>query len=179
MDLEKESIEILNTFSTFGCTIADSGGKDSSVLKRIAMKSKDKYGLEFSICHNHTTVDAPETVRFVREEQQKYKQLGIDYNISYPEKSMWKLIEEQGFPPTRTMRYCCEKLKESYGKRERLVTGVRRAESTNRKKNQGVITIPKPSNELKEKAKNVESNFIQTGKGGWCFITTITMMMSV
>lgn len=166
MDLEKEAIEILHTFGNDGCTIADSGGKDSSVLKTIALKTKELYGLDFKIAHNHTTVDAPETVYFVRDEQKRFSYMGIKYDIIKPKVSMWDLIVKKGFPPTRTMRYCCEELKETYGERERLVTGVRMAESNNRKNNQGVVTIPKPKDEIQKKAEDNSSNFTRTNKGG-------------
>ncbi len=164
--LEKNAIEILNILcGNSGCVISDSGGKDSSVLKHIAMKCKEKYGLNFSVQHNHTTVDAPETVYFVRDEQKKYKQMGIDYNILYPKKSMWRLIVDHCSPPTRLMRYCCADLKEYSGHGEKLVTGVRKAESKNRKDNQGIVTFPKPKKELKVKTENNE-NFQLTNKGG-------------
>lgn len=166
MNLEREAIEILNTFGRDGVTIADSGGKDSSVLKRIAMLSREKYGLDYKIVHNHTTVDAPETVYFVRDEKKKYKDMGIEYNIIYPKESMWQLIVRHGTPPTRKIRYCCAELKESYGARERIATGVRRSESTNRAKNQGVVTIPQPKAEIRERAEDSSSNFIRTDKGG-------------
>lgn len=164
--LERNAIEILNILcGNSGCVISDSGGKDSSVLKHIAMKCKEKYGLNFSVQHNHTTVDAPETVYFVREEQKKYKNMGIDYNILYPKKSMWRLIIDHCTPPTRLMRYCCADLKEYSGHGEKLVTGVRKAESKNRKDNQGIVTFPKPKKELKVKTENNE-NFQLTNKGG-------------
>lgn len=166
MDLEKEAIEILHTFGNDGCTIADSGGKDSSVLKAIALKTKELYGLDFKIAHNHTTVDAPETVYFVRDEQKKFRDMGIPYEIIYPKESMWQLIVRKCTPPTRKIRYCCAELKETYGERERLVTGVRMAESNNRKNNQGVVTIPKPKDEIKKKVKDNSSNFTRTNKGG-------------
>lgn len=58
MDYEKNAIEILRMIgSNNGFTVADSGGKDSSVLTHIAMKA----GCPFEVVHNHTTVDAPET----------------------------------------------------------------------------------------------------------------------
>lgn len=177
MTLEQEALEILNTFGKDGCTIADSGGKDSSVLKAIALKSKEQYGLDFKVAHNHTTVDAPETVYFVRDEQKKLRDMGIQYDIIYPKESMWQLIVRHCIPPTRKIRYCCADLKESYGARERIVTGVRKAESTNRANNQGIVTIPKPKGEVKKKAEDNSSNFIQTDKGGWLFITTIMQMM--
>lgn len=70
--LEKNAIEILHMMCERSeCIICDSGGKDSSVLKHIALQAKEKYGLQFRVRHNHTTVDAPETVYFVREEKQK------------------------------------------------------------------------------------------------------------
>ena len=167
--LEESAIEILQILcGNSGCVISDSGGKDSSVLKHIAMKCKEKYGLNFSIQHNHTTVDAPETVYFVREEKRKYEQMGINYNILYPKMSMWQLIVKMGMPPTRRVRYCCAELKEYSGHGEKLITGVRKAESTTRKANQGVVTFPKPKKELKEKIEDNE-NFHTTDQGGGCF----------
>ena len=60
---EKDAIELLGMIAgNSGCVIADSGGKDSSVIKHIALKTKEMYGLDFKVRHNHTTVDAPETV---------------------------------------------------------------------------------------------------------------------
>lgn len=169
MNLEKNAIEILHLLcQNNGCVISDSGGKDSSVLKHIAMKAKEQYGLPFSIQHNHTTVDAPETVYFVRAEKHKYEKMGIEYNILYPKKSMWQLIVDHCTPPTRLMRYCCADLKEYSGHGEKLVTGVRKAESRNRKDNQGIVTFPKPKKDLKLKTENDE-NFQLTNKGGWCF----------
>lgn len=91
--LEKNAIEILHMMCERSeCTICDSGGKDSSVLKHIALQAKEKYGLQFRVRHNHTTVDAPETVYFVREEKRKFEQMGIPYEIHYPKESMWQLI---------------------------------------------------------------------------------------
>lgn len=71
---EAQAIEILQMIcGNSGCVIGDSGGKDSSVLKHIAIKAKEKYSLDFRIRHNHTTVDAPETVYFVREEKKRFE----------------------------------------------------------------------------------------------------------
>ena len=168
---EKDAIELLGMIAgNSGCVIADSGGKDSSVIKHIALKTKEMYGLDFKVRHNHTTVDAPETVYFVREEKRKFIAAGIPYEITYPKESMWQLIPRHGTPPTRLFRYCCADLKENTGKiGERLVTGVRKAESQNRKKNQGIITVPKPKKALKTEIEN-NINFQLTSKGGgWLF----------
>lgn len=74
MDYEKNAIEILRMIgSNNGFTVADSGGKDSSVLTHIAMKA----GCPFEVVHNHTTVDAPETVYFIREKFKRLRAAGI------------------------------------------------------------------------------------------------------
>lgn len=72
--LEKQAIEILQMMcGNTGCVISDSGGKDSSVLKHIALKAREMYELRFDVRHNHTTVDAPETVYYVRNEKRNTK----------------------------------------------------------------------------------------------------------
>lgn len=163
---ERNAIEILNLMcGNSGCVISDSGGKDSSVLKHIALKCADKYKLKFSIQHNHTTVDAPETVYFVRNEKERFIKLGIDYQILYPRKTMWQLIVDHLTPPTRLMRYCCAELKEYSGHGEKLVTGVRKAESRNRAAYQEVVTFPKPKKKLKEQIQG-NGDFKETDKGG-------------
>ena len=48
--LEKQAIELLQMMcGSTGCVISDSGGKDSSVLKHIALKAHEIYGLPFSV----------------------------------------------------------------------------------------------------------------------------------
>jgi phosphoadenosine phosphosulfate reductase len=119
--------------------ITDSGGKDSSVCKELAIRA----GIPFEIMHNHTTADAPETVRFVRSEAKRFEDLGIKYTINMPTykgklTSMWNLIPQKLMPPTRLVRYCCSVLKETGGAGRFIATGVRWAESTSRKNNRGI-----------------------------------------
>ena len=46
--LEKEAIEILQALCTYdNCVISDSGGKDSSVLKHIALKARGNIRFKF------------------------------------------------------------------------------------------------------------------------------------
>ncbi len=101
--------------------VAYSGGKDSDVLRILFELS----GVRYDLVHNHTTVDAPETVYYVRSIP------GIQ--ISKPDMSMWQLIVKKRLPPTRIVRYCCEYLKERGGQDRFVATGVRWAESTKRK----------------------------------------------
>lgn len=114
-----------------------SGGKDSDVILALAKLA----GVKFEAVHNLTTVDAPETVRYIKNNP--------DVRIDYPDTSMWKLIVKKRMPPTRLVRYCCEELKERGGKNRRKITGVRWAESVNRKNNQGKINIAKSKKLLK------------------------------
>lgn len=145
-DLETVSIERLRAASEMSLqvygeplVITDSGGKDSSVCKELAIRA----GIPFEVMHNHTTTDAPETVRFVRSEAKRLEDLGIKYTINMPvykgqRTTMWRLIPQKLMPPTRLMRYCCSILKETGGSGRFIATGVRWAESTSRKNNRGI-----------------------------------------
>lgn len=119
--------------------VTDSGGKDSQVVKELALRA----GIPFEIQHNHTTADAPETVRFIRQEAKRFEELGIKYTINLPvykgkRTSMWSLIPQKLMPPTRVVRYCCSVLKEGGGAGRFITTGVRWAESSSRKNNRGI-----------------------------------------
>lgn len=145
-DLEKIAIERLKEASQMSLyyyqqplIITDSGGKDSTVCKELAIRS----GIPFEVVHSHTTADAPETVRFVRQEAKRFEDMGIKYTISMPtykgqRVSMWSLIPMKLMPPTRVVRYCCSVLKEQYGSGRMICTGVRWAESTARKNSRGI-----------------------------------------
>lgn len=126
--------------------VAYSGGKDSDAIRILC----ELAGVKHELWHNHTTVDAPETVRYVRSIP------GI--RIDYPEQSMWRLIESRGIPPTRTKRYCCEALKERGGEKRFVMTGVRWAESVNRRKKRGSVEVQgKTNSKLILNADNDES----------------------
>lgn len=107
-----------------GYYVAISGGKDSDVLVKLV----ELAGVKYDLHHQHTTADAPQTVKYIRE---TYPSCIIDY----PELSIWQLIEKQGVPPTRLMRYCCKELKEYGGEGRRKILGVRWSESSRRKNN--------------------------------------------
>lgn len=143
-DREKVAIDRLKLYeplalsiSDEGYYLADSGGKDSGVIKRIAEKS----GVKFFIGHSHTGLDCPETVYFVRREKKRYEEMGIRYRIEMPAMSPWALIRERLIPPLRTARYCCKVLKEGSGKGYCVITGVRWEESSNRKNSRGIAEV--------------------------------------
>lgn len=137
------AIERLKTFEPLaleldpegGYYLCDSGGKDSSVIKEIARLA----GVKFVIHHNHTTMDHPETVYFVRRECARWQDAGYGYQIEYPKESFWRLARRKKMLPTRIARFCCEALKEYGGRGKFCITGVRWAESVARKKNRGIV----------------------------------------
>lgn len=146
MDLEQTAIERLRaaaemseSFYKAPLIVTTSGGKDSSVCVALA----EKAGIDFEVMHNHTTVDAPETVYFIRREVKRLEEKGVKCTINYPhykgeQVTMWSLIPQKLIPPTRVVRYCCSVLKERGGSGRFITTGVRWDESEKRKKNRGV-----------------------------------------
>lgn len=156
MNLEKQAIDILRTFAgNEPYQLGYSGGKDSDVILHLAKKA----GVPFVAVHNLTTVDAPETVRYIKSKPEVL--------IEYPKLSMWKLIVKHKTPPTRLVRYCCAELKERSGIGKKVVTGVRKAESRKRAENQGIVTFTKPNKEIKQNVDDV--NFHLTAAGGWLY----------
>jgi phosphoadenosine phosphosulfate reductase len=104
-----------------GYYVTFSGGKDSTVCIDLVRRS----GCKFDAHYNVTGVDPPEIVRFIRDE---YPEVIFERPI----KTMWQLIEENGIPPLRQMRYCCRWLKERTAEDRVTVTGVRAEESQSR-----------------------------------------------
>jgi phosphoadenosine phosphosulfate reductase len=120
---EEIAIERIKAFCPpEGYWLGFSGGKDSVVLLDLTERS----GVKFDAHYHSTTVDPPELVRFVKTFPQ--------VEIHHPEKTMWKLIEENGMPPTRIARYCCKILKEGGGANRFCLLGIRWGESYSRSK---------------------------------------------
>lgn len=157
-----------------------SGGKDSDCIRILA----ELAGVKHECKHNLTTVDAPETVYYVRET------IGKE-NICKPELSMWQLIVKKKIPPTRLQRYCCEELKERGGKGRVKITGVRWAESASRKESAGVVKVIGKAKTMQKMAEERELDYRKTKQGGlimnddnsetrrfveMCYRTTSTMV---
>lgn len=155
------SIERLKAFEPRngeGYYLAFSGGKDSVVCKALM----DMAGVKYDATYRVTSVDPPELVRFIKEQHPDVKR-EIPHDKDGNPVTMWNLIPNRLMPPMRTVRYCCEVLKESGGDGRMTVTGVRWEESSNRKQNQGLVTIY-GKNAGKELAD--EDGFEQTKRGG-------------
>lgn len=154
------AIERLKNFeSKDGYYLAFSGGKDSVVIKALA----DLAGVKYDAHYRVTSVDPPELVRFVKS----FDDVSFDVpRDGYGDPiTMWNLIPKKLYPPTRIARYCCEKLKEDGGDGRKVITGVRWAESTNRKNNQGLVTLMSPKKAVRDIAEEYDEA-IFTEKGG-------------
>jgi phosphoadenosine phosphosulfate reductase len=117
-----------------GYYVCISGGKDSSAIQELCIMA----GVKCEFVHNHTSVDHPETVYFIRREMKRLQERGYIFRIEYPryrdgrQKTMWRGIVVKGLPSPRR-RWCCEILKEFGGADRYCITGVRWAESLKRR----------------------------------------------
>jgi phosphoadenosine phosphosulfate reductase len=106
-----------------GYYVCNSGGKDSIVMERLFRMA----GVKYQTHYNNVTIDPPELVRFLKKE--------------YPE-TIWHsklkplpfaIADDANGPPTRLIRWCCNKYKEQGGAGIGKAIGVRAAESPRRK----------------------------------------------
>lgn len=157
-----------------GYFLSMSFGKDSQCCYHLCQMAGVKFDAHYAV----TSVDPPELIRFGKEHYPDVKFEHQYYDDNKPEHyyadgrprtiTMWSLIPEKLMPPTRLVRYCCEKLKEAHGEGRVTVTGVRWEESVNRKANQALITFPSRSKKLRHEMENLGANFTKTNRGGWC-----------
>jgi phosphoadenosine phosphosulfate reductase len=154
-----QSIRLLREFediatyrNPIGYAVGYSGGKDSDVMLEVFKEA----GVKFFVFHNHTTLDAPETVYYIRRKFAELDAAGIPCKIFYPRQSFWSLCRHKLMLPSRIMRFCCSELKE-YQKKELQYAchsfGVRKAESQSRAARRDSIEI---SNQKRRNFKNVK-----------------------
>lgn len=141
--MDKEQIASEMSLSNYGLplVITYSGGKDSDVVLELAKRS----GIPYEVHNSHTTVDAPETVRYIRSKFRALELEEVKCTIQMPtykgqRVSMWSLIPIKRMPPTRIVRYCCPIIKESQCNGRMIATGVRWVESTARS-NRGIYEV--------------------------------------
>lgn len=184
---EKQAIELLKMFTPEDepYYLCYSGGKDSDCIRILANLA----GIPHEIHHNLTSVDAPETIRYIKTIPGVSLDVPRDRNGN--RLTMWKLIVKNKMPPTRLVRYCCSSLKENGGKGRLKITGVRAAESRNRAENGGTVKIIGKPVTVQRKAQELGAEYSINQKGGivlnmdndasrrlveHCFRTTATMV---
>ena len=154
---EQQSIDFLRSiYQDKPLNLGFSGGKDSVVILDLA----ERAGIVYDAIYANTTVDPPGTINFIKK---NYPQV----QIMHPKKSFFKLIEEKGFP-SRLRRFCCEELKERYGKeykRTSIRTYLFRLEDKEylkvdkRGRNAYVYPIISEKEYRKEKAEDILDNW--------------------
>ena len=158
IDKIKKAIERFRTFEPpEGYYLAFSGGKDSQCIYHLAIDA----GVKFDAHYHITGIDPPKLFRFIKRQ---YPDVSMDM---YKE-SMWRLIYRLG-PPMRQKRYCCAELKEGGGEGRICVTGVRWAESVNRRKRRPFEIVTKKKEDRKlfndnDEDRKLFENCMQKGK---------------
>jgi phosphoadenosine phosphosulfate reductase len=149
-------------------TVMVSGGKDSTVITDLAIRSGVKCRFETS----WTGVEYPETVYFLRREKARIEALGYSFEFIIPRDkngkqiTMWKLIEKKGFP-TWEMRFCCAELKEFAGQNAYCIFGIRWAESKKRKDSRFIHEIARyklMTNNDNEATRRMSENCMKKNK---------------
>ena len=160
VDKVQKAIDRLKAFEpSEGYYVAFSGGKDSQCVYHLCQLAGVKFDAHYAV----TSIDPPELVRFIRQNYPNVK-FEINYwNDNKPEHyfsdgrpkpiTMWSLIADHTIPPSRSIRYCCSSLKETKGNGRVCVTGVRWAESQNRKMLHGVADILTKSKKIHAQAE--------------------------
>ncbi len=158
---EKKAIERLKMFEPDdGYYLAYSGGKDSDCIKILAQL----VDVKFEAVHNLTTVDAPETMAYIKSQPDIQIDKARDKDGHHI--TMWNLIVQKGMPPTRLARYCCSVFKEGGGKGKVVVTGVRWSESNRRAESAGVVKILGKPKTNQKAAQEYGANFRVSKAGG-------------
>jgi phosphoadenosine phosphosulfate reductase len=111
-----------------GYYLADSGGKDSCVVRDILIKS----GCKFDAHYNVSPIDPPQIYSFLKEHHS-------DTQWDYHARGFWKMVQQNGLPMRRS-RWCCKLIKEGGGNNRLVVTGVRSSESNSRSKYEYIRT---------------------------------------
>lgn len=127
---EKKAILLLREYEPGdGYHLAFSGGKDSVVIKYLAIKAK----VNFRAVYNVTTIDPPELVYFIKDEHHD-----VTFRHSPHGNFFHCMAENKGFP-TRRQRWCCDVYKH-YSADGTKILGVRAAESAARAKRWQLVT---------------------------------------
>jgi len=148
---ELESLDFINqTFQEhheLPKGVSFSGGKDSAVVLHLVRQ----LNLETDVIYLNTTIEYPETERYVRKLQRAW---GFNLIEVKPTRDFFDLCKELG-PPSQYMRWCCKTTKfaplnrlieEKYDKTVLMVSGIRKNESHSRSEYSRIqrnVIIPK------------------------------------
>ena len=136
---EEEAIEFIRKHEPpEGYFLGFSGGKDSIVLYDLTFKA----GVRFEAYYSNTGIDAPELLKFIKE---NYPNVIWKRPNWRGHRSFFGMIPEKGFP-TKFARWCCDELKKNPTKDVPLIhrlMGIRAEESNKRAKRPQIGKIGK------------------------------------
>ena len=128
----REIIVKANEMFSGNLPIAFSGGKDSLAVLHIALDVNPN----FPVIYNNTSVEFPETLRYVRDLQEKWK---FNLNITTCKASFFSAVRDRGWA-NHEDRWCCKPYKEepafqfmSLNGYKAEITGTTRTESIYRR----------------------------------------------
>jgi phosphoadenosine phosphosulfate reductase len=121
VDLLRRTEVLALKYSSDGFHLAFSGGKDSQVIYELAKMA----GVKFKAYFYKTSVDSRELLRFIRNNYP-------DVEWIKPEFTMFQLILKKKMLPTRSIRFCCDYIKERQGLNSVVILGIRKSESYRR-----------------------------------------------
>ncbi len=102
--------------------LADSGGRDSSVVLDLTIRAEVPYDAHYCV----SPIDPPEVFQFLREYHP-------DTQWDYHARGFWKMVIKNDLP-LRQQRWCCRVIKEAGGVGRTVIVGNRRDEGANRSK---------------------------------------------
>ncbi len=115
------ALELLRAWEPVeGYYFADSGGKDSSVVRDLLIRAGVKYDGHYCV----SPIDPPQVREFLKRH---HPETQWDFHA----RGFWKMVRQQGLP-LRQKRWCCEYIKEAGGIGRVVVVGNRKEESVNR-----------------------------------------------
>lgn len=162
-DKVKAAIDRLKCFEPpEGYYVAFSGGKDSQCVYHLCQMAGVKFDAHYAV----TSVDPPELVQFIKANYPDAWEGRMHQYKNGKPVTMWSLIAEHTLPPTRKVRYCCASLKEPGGEGRVVVTGVRWAESANRKNAHSVVTMPNAGKRIRTVVQGITPYAVQSKRGG-------------
>lgn len=114
----------------FGYALAFSGGKDSIVIRQLAIEA----GVKFKAFYSVTTLDPPELVRYIKAVHAEVQW------VRQKRPMLREMSDVKLFPPNQFMRWCCSMYKEASIPRyfSAKIIGVRASESIRRENSIGV-----------------------------------------
>lgn len=127
-----EITEIANNIFQGNLAVAFSGGKDSLVVLHLALNVNP----EIAVIFNNTTVNFPETVKYIKNLQQEW---GFDLHMTRHKTPFLKTVKEKGWA-SHEDRWCCRPYKDRPAFRfleekgfDAEITGTTRTESIYRR----------------------------------------------